>query len=237
MNFELLGIFVFDMTYILFVLVPGMVISLGASMYTKSTFNKYKEIPGSKGYTGAQAADEMLRRNGVHDCTIELTQGFLSDHYDPRSKTLRLSPDVYHGRSLSAIGVACHEAGHALQHAQAYAFLNMRSAMCPLVGIGNMVGEICLVIGLFMNARPFLLIGIIGLALAFLFTLITLPVEWDASARAKTAMMKTNLLAPREVDGAGKVLNAAFLTYLASAIATLMTLIYYIMRYMGSREE
>lgn len=237
MNFEIIGLIHFDLNYIFFVLVPGLAISFAASWFTKSTFNKYKQIPGSKGFTGAQAADEMLRRNGVHDCTIELTQGFLSDHYDPRSRTLRLSPDVYHGKSLSAIGVACHEAGHALQHAQAYAFLNMRSAMCPLVGIGNMVGEICIVIGLFMNAKPFLLIGIIGMALAFLFTLITLPVEWDASARAKKAMMSSGLLAPREVDGAGKVLNAAFLTYLASAIAALMTLIYYIMRYAGSNDD
>ena len=237
MNLELLGVIAFDMTYILFVLIPGLAISFGATMYTKATFNKYKEIPGSKGFTGAQAADEMLRRNGVHDCTIELTQGFLSDHYDPRCRTLRLSPDVYHGRSLSAVGVACHEAGHALQHAQAYAFLNMRSAMCPLVGIGNKVGEISLIIGLVMNIRPLLLIGIIGMAIAFLFTVITLPVEWDASARAKKAMMSAGLLAPREVDGAGKVLNAAFLTYLASAITTLMTLLYYIMRYMGSRDE
>jgi uncharacterized protein len=237
MNFELLGVFVFDMTYILFVLIPGMAISLGASMYTKGTFNKYKEIPGSKGYTGAQAAEEMLRRNGVNNCTIEITQGFLSDHYDPRSRTLRLSPDVYNGRSLSAVGVACHEAGHALQHAQAYTFLNMRSAICPLVGLGNKVGEISLIIGLLLNSRPLLLVGIIGMALAFLFTVITLPVEWDASARAKKAMMTAGLLAPREVDGAGKVLNAAFLTYLASAITTLMTLLYYIMRYMGSRDD
>lgn len=237
MIFAPLAVFAFDMTYILFVLIPGMAISLGASMYTKSTFNKFKEIPGSKGYTGAQAAHEMLQRNGVHDCTIEITQGFLSDHYDPRVKTLRLSPDVYNGRSLSAIGVACHEAGHALQHAQAYAFLNMRSTICPLVNIGNKVGEISLIIGLILSSKPFLLVGIIGMALAFLFTVITLPVEWDASARAKKAMMTTGLLAPREVDGAGKVLNAAFLTYLASAITTLMTLLYYVMRYMGSRDD
>ncbi|EDM28186.1 hypothetical protein LNTAR_12556 [Lentisphaera araneosa HTCC2155] len=237
MIFTPLAVFAFDMTYILFFFLPALALSLFASWHTKSTFNRYKEVPGSKGLTGAQAANEMLRRNGVNNCTIEITQGFLSDHYDPRSRTLRLSPDVYNGRSLSAIGVACHEAGHALQHAQAYAFLNMRSAMCPLVGIGNQVGNICLIAGLFLSSRPFMLIGIIGLALAFLFTVVTLPVEWDASARAKKAMMTAGLLAPREVDGAGKVLNAAFLTYLASAISALMTLIYYVLRYMGSNRD
>ena len=237
MIFTPLAVFAFDMTYILFFFLPALALSFFASWYTKSTFNRYKEIPGSKGFTGAQAANEMLRRNGVNNCTIEITQGFLSDHYDPRSRTLRLSPDVYNGRSLSAIGVACHEAGHALQHAQSYAFLNMRSAMCPMVGIGNHVGEICLFIGLIFSSQPFMFIGIIGLALAFLFTFITLPVEWDASARAKKAMMTAGLLAPREVDGAGKVLNAAFLTYLASAISALMTLIYYVLRYMSSNRD
>jgi len=237
MIFTPLAVIAFDMTYILFFFLPALALSLFASWHTKATFNRYKEVPGSKGLTGAQAADEMLRRNGVTNCTIEITQGFLSDHYDPRSRTLRLSPDVYNGRSLSAIGVACHEAGHALQHAQSYAFLNMRSSMVPLVGIGNQVGNICLIAGLFLSSRPFMLIGIIGLALAFLFTVVTLPVEWDASARAKKAMTTAGLLAPREVYGAGKVLNAAFLTYLASAISALMTLIYYVLRYMGSNRD
>ena len=229
-------LFHFDSNYLLLVFLPGIALSLLATWHTKSTFKRYSEIPGSKGYTGAQAAEEMLRRNGVHDCTIEMTQGFLSDHYDPRCRTLRLSPDVYSGRSLSSIGVACHEAGHALQHAQAYKFLSMRSALCPIVGIGNMVGEFALILGIFMNIKGFLLIGIIALAVMFLFTLITLPVEWDASARAKKAMLHAQLLKPQEVDGAGRVLNAAFMTYLASAISALLTLLYYLMKFTNSRD-
>ena len=229
-------LFHFDMTYVLFIFLPAILLSLLATWHTKSTFKRYSKVQGSKGYTGAQAAHEMLQRNGVHDCTIEITQGFLSDHYDPPCKTLRLSPEVYNGCSLSSIGVACHEAGHALQHAQSYKFLSMRSALCPIVGIGNMVGEFALFIGLFMNIKGFLLIGIIALAIMFLFTFITLPVEWDASARAKKAMLHAQLLKPQEVDDASRVLNAAFLTYLASAISALMTLLYYVMRYTNSRD-
>ena len=236
MNFAPFAFLFFDPMYLLFA-IPGLLLSLLASWHTKSTFKKYQKISGSKGYSGAEAAAEMLRRNGVHDCKIEMTQGFLSDHYDPTCKTLRLSPDVYNGRSLSSIGVACHEAGHALQHAASYSFLTMRTALVPLVGIGSNVGLWVIMGGFIFQAKPVVALGIILFALAFVFSVVTLPVEWDASARAKTAMMSAGLLAPREVDGAGKVLNAAFLTYFAAAVSSLLVLLYYVMRYMNMRDE
>ncbi len=227
---------IFDPVYFLFI-IPGLALSFIASYYTKSTFKKYQEFRGSKGLTGAQAAEEMLRRNGVYDCRIELTQGFLSDHYDPTCRTLRLSPDVYSGYSLSAIGVACHEAGHALQHAESYAFLKMRTAMVPLVGISSTFSYIVIAVGFFFHAKAFVGIGLILFAVAFAFSVVTLPVEWDASARAKKAMISAGLLAPREVDGASKVLNAAFLTYFAAAVSSLLVLLYYLLRFTQMNDD
>jgi len=220
----------FDPMYWAFI-IPGLLLSLFASWKTKSTFNKYSRIRGSKGLTGAQAAEAMLQRNGVHDCRIERVGGMLTDHYDPRNKTLRLSDEVYGSTSLSAIGVACHEAGHALQHANSYAFLTMRSKMVPLVGVCSNLGYIIIIASLFfMQNKTGVLIGCVLFATSTLFSIITLPVEWDASARAKRAMVTAGLLSPQETSHAGKVLNAAFLTYLASAISSIMVLLYYLWR-------
>lgn len=218
------------MTYILFVMLPTMGLALLASFLTKSTFKKYSRIVGSKGVTGAEAARIMLEKSGVYECRIEPVAGSLTDHYDPRDRTLRLSEDVYSSRSLSAIGVACHEAGHALQHAQNYAFLNFRSSLVPMVGVTSNLSYIVLMIGLFMNFKPLLLIGCLMLAVAVLFAIVTLPVEWDASARAKKAMVSAGLVTQEESYHAGKVLNAAFLTYLAAAASSIMTLLYYLWR-------
>lgn len=221
----------FDMTYILFVMLPTMGLAMLASFLTKSTFAKYSKIRSRKGYTGAEAARIMLERNGVYDCRIESTAGSLTDHYDPRCKTLRLSQDVYGSTSLAAIGVACHEAGHALQHANSYAFLNFRSSLVPLVGVTSNLSWIVITIGALMSFNPTLiLIGCVLLAVGVLFAIVTLPVEWDASARAKTAMVTAGIVSPQESDHAGKVLNAAFLTYLASAVSAIMTLLYYLWR-------
>ena len=219
----------FDPWYFLF-LAPGLLLSLLASWMTKSTFKKYSRIRGSKGLTGAQAADAMLKRNGVHDCRIERVGGMLTDHYDRRNKTLRLSDEVYSSTSLSAVGVACHEAGHALQHANAYAFLTMRSSLVPLVGVSSNFGYIIIISGMFMHSKPLLLAGCALFAVGTLFAIITLPVEWDASARAKKAMVTAGLVSPQESSHAGKVLNAAFLTYLAAAISSIMVLLYYLWR-------
>ncbi|MFK8081578.1 MAG: zinc metallopeptidase [Granulosicoccus sp.] len=226
----------FDMNYMLLVMLPGMVLSGLASMMVKRTFAKYETVGTQSNMTGAEAAKLMLERQGVTDCTIEAVSGRLSDHYDPRVKTLRLSEPVFNARSISAIGVACHEAGHALQHAQGYSWLKMRSTLVPITNISSKMSMPVIMVGGLLMAMapvlgmPVLLLGCALFAAAVLFSVITLPVEWDASARAKTAMVDAGIVTPQEVSGASNVLNAAFLTYLASAIASIMTLIYYLHR-------
>lgn len=219
----------FDPMYLMLML-PGLALSIWASLYTKSTFAKFARVPAAHGFTGAQAAAEMLERQGVRTVSIEQGRGFLSDHYDPRSQTLRLSPDVYNGRSLSAVGVACHEAGHALQHAQGYAPLAIRSALVPVASFGSNFSYLVFVVGFLLRSQGLILLGIGLFCLAVLFTLVTLPVEWNASARAKRAMVSTGMLSPQEQPGAGAVLNAAFMTYVAAAVSALMMLLYYLLR-------
>ncbi len=226
----------FDMTYMLLVVLPGMVLSGGASWMVKNTFKKYETVGTRSNLTGAEAAQLMLERSGVTNCRIEPVSGRLSDHYDPRDRTLRLSEPVYASRSISAIGVACHEAGHALQHAQGYKWLRMRSAMVPVTNIASKMSMPILMVGMMLlSLAPILgqwvvLVGVALFAAAVVFSVVTLPVEWDASARAKTAMVQAGIVDGQEARGAAKVLNAAFLTYLASAIASIMTLIYYLHR-------
>ncbi len=219
----------FDPLYIVFML-PGVVLSLLATLYVKSTFSKYASVRNSSGLTGAQAAYHMLRASGVNDVRIEMTSGFLSDHYDPTTKTLRLSHETYGEDSISAVGVACHEAGHALQHAQGYLWLGMRSALVPVVNIGSRFSYFVFVLGYLFQSPALLYIGCGLFALAVLFSIVTLPVEWDASARAKVAIQRSMLLNPRETQSAASVLNAAFMTYVASAVSSLLVLIYYILR-------
>ena len=226
----------FDMTYLLLVMLPGMVLSGLASMMVKRTFAKYESVGTQSNMTGAEAARLMLERQGVTDCKIEAVAGRLSDHYDPRVKTLRLSEPVFNARSISAIGVACHEAGHALQHAQGYKWLQMRSKLVPVTNIASKMSmPVIMVGGLLMSlvpvfGMPVLLLGCALFAAAVVFSVVTLPVEWDASARAKKAMVDGGIVTPQEINGASNVLNAAFLTYLAAAIASIMTLIYYLHR-------
>ncbi|MGM0462554.1 MAG: zinc metallopeptidase [Fibrobacterota bacterium] len=221
--------FFFDPMYFL-ILAPGLLLAAYATMKTKSTFAKYSEVAGSMGLTGAEAARRMLNHAGVTDITIEQVDGFLSDHYDPRSKTLRLSPDVYGSRSLSAIGVACHEAGHALQHADAYFWLGLRSNMVPVVQFSSNFSYILLILGIVLQFEGLLMLGIVLFSAAVIFSIVTLPVEWNATARAKKLMVSTGVVAEREGVASGKVLDAAFLTYVASAVTSLLTLLYYIMR-------
>jgi len=172
----------------------------------------------------------------VTDCKIEPIGGRLSDHYDPRSRTLRLSEPVYNSTSLSAVGVACHEAGHALQHAQGYKWLKMRSSLVPVMGLTSKASMPVIMVGfLLLQLAPVLgqwvlIVGCVLFAAAVVFSVVTLPVEWDASARAKTAMVDAGIVTGDEITGAGRVLNAAFLTYLAAAIASIMTLLYYLHR-------
>jgi len=219
----------FDPLYFLFA-APGIIFALIASFKVKSTFARFSQVMASSGLTGAEAARQLLTRNGVTNVTIERTDGFLSDHYDPTSRTLRLSSGVYDSPSLSSIGVACHEAGHALQHASAYMWLGLRSALVPATQIGSFGSYIFFILGMFMNNPRMYLIGIILFSITVVFSIITLPVEWDASARAKHLMVMSGIVTYREQEDAARVLNAAFLTYVASAVTALLTLLYYLFR-------
>ena len=219
----------FDPMYFVF-LAPGLALSLYATWKTKSTFSKYSKIGSQKRMTGAQAAALMLQRNGIDDVKIEHTNGWLSDHYDPRKKVLRLSNDVYSSHSLSAIGVACHEAGHAMQDANGYAMLNLRSALVPVTNFSSIFSYIVMIGGFLLQFRGLILVGVCLFSVGVVFTLVTLPVEWDASRRAKIAIDEVGMLSPEESRHASKVLNAAFLTYLAAAITSLLTLLYYLFR-------
>lgn len=228
----------FDPMYLIFAL-PGLILALYASFLTKSTFAKYSKVASSTCLTGAKAAARMLSGSGINDVAIEEVQGFLSDHYDPRSKTLRLSPAVYRSTSLSAIGVACHEAGHALQHARGYAPLALRSALVPATNVSSWLSYIVIMIGFLLSSQQFVLIGAVIFSAAVLFSIVTLPVEWDASRRAKTQMIETGVVPAEEAVAAGKVLNAAFLTYVAAAVSSVLTLLYYLMRagVLGGRRD
>ena len=214
--------------YLLFAL-PGLILSLLASIYTKSTFSRYSEVMAGSGVTGAQAAQRLLHQAGIYDVAIEETEGFLSDHYDPSSKTLRLSQGVFESQSLSAIGVACHEAGHAIQHAQAYTWLGLRGAMVPLVTITSYMSYLLFLPGLFMS-HFMIMAGVVVFGDSVLFSLVTLPVEWDASSRAKKLMVSAGIVSSAEADSAGSVLNAAFMTYLAAAAGAMITLLYFLLR-------
>jgi uncharacterized protein len=228
----------FDPLYWMLAL-PGLLLAVWATILTKVRFAKYSRREAASGYTGAVAARRLLDRQGLSNVNIEQAEGFLSDHYDPRTKTLRLSPAVYASTSLSAIGVACHEAGHALQDAREYAPLGLRTAMVPAVQIGSFLSYIIFPLGFMMNSMGLIQIGIILFSLTVLFSLVTLPVEWNASARAKELMVSSGIVSSAERHDAAKVLNAAFLTYVASAVSALLTLLYYLLRsgLLGGRRD
>jgi Zn-dependent membrane protease YugP len=222
-----------------FFLVPGLILAGVAALMTKSTFAKYSRVGASTGLTGAQAAQRMLLSQGIADVKIEPVRGFLSDHYDPMSRTLRLSPAVYQSQSLSAIGVACHEAGHALQHAASYAPLMLRTALVPLANIGSNLAFILLGIGIWFGATGMIKLAVIVFTAAVAFALITLPVEWDASARAKRLMVSSGVVGAGEAVYAGRVLNAAFMTYVAAAVTAILQLLYFMLRagLLGGRDD
>ncbi|MFP4013314.1 MAG: zinc metallopeptidase [Chitinispirillaceae bacterium] len=219
----------FDPLYLLFAL-PGLILALYASFVTKSTFRKYSKVGSARGITGAEAAYRMLKTAGVGNVSIEETSGFLSDHYDPVSRTLRLSPAVARSPSLASIGVACHEAGHAIQHARGFAPLHLRTALVPATSVSSWLSYIVIMAGFLFHSQQFILWGAILFSAAVLFSIVTLPVEWDASRRAKALMTQTGIVTAGEASYAGKVLNAAFLTYVAAAVSSVLTLLYYLMR-------
>lgn len=228
--------FFFDPTYLLFAL-PGLLLGLWAQARVRGTFNQYAKVATSRGLTGAQVARQLLDEQGLYDVQVEETQGFLSDHYDPRNRVLRLSPDVYRTPSVAAAGVAAHEMGHALQHADLYAPLQIRSAIVPAVQFGSMLGPILFIIGFLLNFTSLAWLGVIFFALAVVFSLVTLPVEFDASKRAKKLLAGSGLLFDSEVRGVDKVLDAAALTYVAAAVAAIGQLLYYVMLLGGGRRD
>ncbi len=228
----------FDPTYFLFIL-PGLALSLWASFRVKRAFNKYSKVPSMRGLTGAEAAREMLRRAGIDGVEIEESHGFLSDHYNPITKKLALSEGVYQSTSIAAIGVATHEAGHAIQHANAYRPLWLRSMLVPTANIGSTIGYIVMTLGLFMSSTGMVLAGAVLFSAVLLFQIVTLPVEFDASSRAKQLVLDYGIISSHEREGVDRVLNAAALTYVAAAVSTLLTLVYFLFRagLLGGRRD
>jgi uncharacterized protein len=220
---------IFDPIYLLFIL-PGLGLSVWASMRVKSAFNKYSKVRSSRGFTGAQAAEALLRGAGITDVQIVRSKGVLSDHYNPVTKKLALSSEVYGSDSIAAVGVATHEAGHAIQHATHYAPLWVRSALVPTANVGSSVGYFLMLMGLFMASTNMVLVGALLFSAVLLFQIVTLPVEFNASNRAKALIVEHGIVTRQEREGVDKVLNAAALTYVAAAVSTLLTLLYFLWR-------
>lgn len=224
---------------IMFISLIFIGISMLVSWRLKSKFREYSAIPTSSGLTGKQIAEKMLKDNGIYDVQVISVDGFLSDHYDPTNKTVNLSPDVYSGANVSAAAVAAHECGHAVQHQKAYTWLNLRSKLVPAVQFSsNLVQWVLLGGVLLINVFPALLLGgIILFGVTTIFALVTLPVEFDASKRALAWLDSTNIMRREEHDKAKNALWWAAMTYVVAAIASVVTLLYYIMVYTGARNR
>jgi Zn-dependent membrane protease YugP len=213
----------FDWTFL--ILIPAFVLAIYAQSKVRSTYSKYSKVPASGRLTGREVAEMLLNQNQLSEVKVEPVAGSLSDHYDPRKRSVGLSPEVYGGRSVAALGVAAHEVGHAIQHGTGYAALTLRDGLVPVANLGSTMLFPLIIGGLLFQIRPLLDIGIILFSFAVLFQLVTLPVELDASRRAKKMLRGSGLLAEAELEPAGKVLNAAALTYLAAASVAVLTLI------------
>lgn len=233
-----MGYYYWDPTYILVVI--GAVICMIASARVKGTFNKYSQLRSMSGMNGAQVAQRVLQAAGIYDVQVRLVSGSLTDHYDPRTKTVNLSDPVYNATSVAALGVAAHECGHAIQHAKSYAPLSIRSALVPIANFGSMLAWPVILIGLFFNTRSSGLIIDIGILLfsaAVLFQLVTLPVEFDASRRALVMLRTQGILADDELKYTRRVLKSAALTYVASAAAAILQLLRIILITNGRRRD
>jgi hypothetical protein len=218
-----------DYKYLLFVMLPGLLIGLWAQFKLYSAFGKYSQVPVESGLTGAQAARRILDNAGLNDVPVEEVEGKLTDHYDPTKRALFLSSDNYNGNSIAAVGVAAHESGHALQHQSAYAMLDLRMALVPITNFASAAYGIILLLGWVMGMMKFMLpIIIVVFGIITLFQLITLPVEYDASSRAKEQLFRLGLVHEDERAGVSKVLDAAALTYVAALVSSMLTLLYYI---------
>ncbi|SRR5579884_57667 len=221
--------FYFDPIYLMFIL-PGLLLSIWASFRVKRAFSKYSQVPTMRGLSGAEAARMMLDQAGIDGVQVVAAQGFLTDNYNPLTKTLNLSEEVYSSTSVAAVGVACHEAGHAVQHARNYAPMWVRSMLVPTANIGSSIGYLVMLFGLMLASAKMVLVGAILFSAVLLFQIVTLPVEFDASARAKKLIVDYGIISPHEREGVDRVLNAAALTYVAAAVSTLLTLLYFLFR-------
>ncbi|MGH9339040.1 MAG: zinc metallopeptidase [Acidobacteriota bacterium] len=219
----------FDPLYMLFML-PALLLSLWASWRVKANFNKYSKVRSARGLSGAEAAAELLRGAGIDDVKIQRARGLLSDHYNPVTKTLALSEGVHDSTSIAAIGIAAHEAGHALQHAQHYFPMWVRSMLVPTANIGSSIGYMVMFLGLLLTSPETVLIGAFLFSAVLIFQIVTLPVEFDASNRAKKLVLDQGIILQQERQGMDKVLNAAAMTYIAAVLSTLMTLLYFLLR-------
>ncbi len=218
-------------------LIPVLLITLYAQFKVSSTFNRYSRIANSRHLTGAQAAAEVLRRHGVYDVRIERVRGNLTDHYDPRTNVIRLSDSVYDSPTIAAVGVAAHEAGHAVQYAVGYVPIQIRAAIIPLTQVGSQVGIVLLILGLILSFESLFFIGIVLFSFTTLFQLVTLPVEFNASRRAMETIRSGGLLNDQEANGARKVLSAAALTYVAALLMSIVQLLRYVMLFSGRRRN
>lgn len=226
--------FFYDYYYIILV-IPAMLLALWAQFRVKSTYGKFAKVGNTRGITGAYAAQAVLTHYGIRDVRIEQVSGKLSDHYDPKAKVIRLSTEVYGGSSIAAVGIACHEAGHAAQHAENYVPIKVRNTLVPVCNIGSTLGIPLALIGYFLGFEPLITVGLLLYAAISVFHLVTLPVEFNASNRAIKVIEETGLLYDDETSGAKKVLKAAAMTYVASLIVALANLLRLVLRFNNRR--
>ena len=223
--------FYFDPLYLLLVVLPGLLIGIWAQIKLSSAYGKYSRVPVESGLTGAQAAREILDQAGLNNVPVQEVPGHLTDHYDPTKRALFLSSDNFHGQTVAAVGVAAHESGHALQHQAAYGLFKVRMALVPVTQFASAAYLGIFVLGAFMGLMKIAILIIIGVfAVTTLFQLVTLPVEYDASRRAKEQLFRLGLVHEEERAGVSRVLDAAALTYVAALVTSVMTLLYYIAR-------
>ena len=220
---------IFDPLYLI-ILGVGFLLSMGAQIWVKSAVNKWIDVPTSRNMTGRQVAQAILNSRGIQGVTIEPVQGHLSDHYDPSTKTLRLSEKIFNGRSVTAAGIAAHEVGHAIQHQDGYAFMKLRQKMVPVANIGTSLGLWITIAGIIIGITQLATVGVILFGGAVAFTLLTLPVEFDASSRAKKVLIGQGIVTGEEARGVGQVLNAAAATYVAAAVTAVLQLLYWAYR-------
>lgn len=235
---DVLGFLYLDFHYLLWVALPLLVLTGLAQLWVKSSAAKYSKIPNSSGITGAQAALGILHEAGIHDVRVEEVQGFLTDHYDPRHRVVRLSPQIYRGRSIAAVGIAAHECGHAIQHATKYAPLVVRNIAVPAASLGSSLGYVLIFLGFLLGGAQqagglgsiILNLGILGFAAVVVFQIINLPVEFNASRRALQVLPQMGILSREENAGARTMLTAAAMTYVAATVAAIAELLYWMWR-------